>query len=175
MGFVLFLARVLLAVVFAVAGLAKLADLAGSRQALRNFGVPALLVAPLGVLLPLAELAVAVALLPTLTAWGAAIGALALLFIFVAGISYNLARGRRPDCHCFGQLYSKPIGRSTLLRNLVLAIIAGFVVGFGWSNPGLDVFAWLGSLALAQRLELIAGVILFALVAVESWLLVQIL
>ena len=41
MNLVLLLARLLLAAVFLVAGLAKLADLAGSRQALRDFGVPA--------------------------------------------------------------------------------------------------------------------------------------
>ncbi len=40
MATALLIARVLLAAVFLVAGLAKLADLAGSRQALRDFGVP---------------------------------------------------------------------------------------------------------------------------------------
>src|SRR5262249_62414682 len=53
MSLVLLLARLLLAVVFLAAGLAKLADLAGSRQALRDFGVPARLATPLGLLLPL--------------------------------------------------------------------------------------------------------------------------
>ena len=75
MDVVLFLTRLLLASVFVVAGVAKLADRGGSRQALADFGVPGPLVAPLGVLLPLAELTVAVALLPASTAWW---GALAL-------------------------------------------------------------------------------------------------
>jgi len=74
----------LLALVFAVAGLAKLADRAGSRQAVGEFGVPSALAAPLGILLPLAELAVAAALVPASTAWWGAIGALALLLVFVA-------------------------------------------------------------------------------------------
>src|SRR5690242_12665316 len=108
MPFIVLLARVVLALIFVVAGLAKLADLAGSQQALRDFGVPAKLSRPLGVLLPLAELVVAVALLPAVSAWWAALGALALLLLFVAGIGYNLARGRAPDCHCFGQLHSAP-------------------------------------------------------------------
>jgi hypothetical protein len=42
------IARVLLSVVFLVACLAKLADLAGSRAALRDFGVPTALLSPLG-------------------------------------------------------------------------------------------------------------------------------
>ena len=122
------LARVLLAAVFAIAGLAKLADLKGSRQALRDFGVPAPLAPVLGTLLPLTELAVALALLPPRTAWWGAVGALVLLLVFVAGICYNLARGRRPSCHCFGQLHSAPVGWFTLTRNLVLAGVAGCVV-----------------------------------------------
>src|SRR6266566_3959030 len=99
MDIVLLLARVLLAVVFLVAGLTKLADLKGSRQALRDFGVPAQLSAPGGLLLSLAELAVAGALLPLASAWWGAIGALVLLLAFLAGIVYNLARGRQPECH----------------------------------------------------------------------------
>jgi hypothetical protein len=70
MDLLLLVARVLLAGVFGIAGVAKLADRAGSRQALQDFGVPTVLASPLGILLPLAELAVAVALVPTATAWG---------------------------------------------------------------------------------------------------------
>src|SRR5688572_20946925 len=97
-------ARVLLAIVFAVAGLAKLADQPGTRQALIGFGLPARLAAPAGILLPLAELTVVLALIPVTTAWWGGVGALTLLLLFVAGIGLNLARGRTPDCHCFGQL-----------------------------------------------------------------------
>jgi len=173
MDVVLFIARLLLAAVFFVAGFAKLADLPGSRQALRDFGVPAVLANPSGVLLPLAEIAVAVALIPSASAWWGALGALALLLLFVAGISYNLARGRTPDCHCFGQIHSSPAGWPTLIRNLLLAAIAGFVVGFGRTNAGPDVLSWFTSLAVAQRIELVAGVIVVALLALESWVLFQ--
>ena len=43
MVFAFLIARLVLAVVFLVAGIAKLAKLAGSRQALHDFGVPAAL------------------------------------------------------------------------------------------------------------------------------------
>ncbi len=56
MDVVLLIARLLLALVFIVAGVAKLTDRTGSRQALIDFGVPSALASPLGVLLPLAEL-----------------------------------------------------------------------------------------------------------------------
>ena len=172
MDVALLIARLVLAIVFLVAGFGKLADLPGSQQAMRDFGVPAVLSRPFGVLLPLAELAVAIALIPTIWAWWGALGALALLLIFVAGIGYNLARGRAPDCHCFGQIHSAPAGWPTLIRNLILAAIAGFAI---WhpasSNAGADLGTWFGSLAVAQRVEVIVGVIIMAILALESWVL----
>ena len=74
MTLLLMLARLVLAAVFLVAGLAKLADLSGSRQAMRGFGVPGKLADAFGLLLPLAELAIAVALILPLTAWWGAVG-----------------------------------------------------------------------------------------------------
>ena len=136
MNTALLFARLLLAGIFAVAGVAKLADREGSRQAVVDFGVPTALAAPLGLLLPLAELAFAVTLLPASTAWWGALGALGLLSVFVVGISINLARGRTPECHCFGQLHSAPAGWKTLARNGALAVVAGFVLWEGyWPDP----------------------------------------
>ena len=175
MEIVLLLARLLLAVVFVAAGLAKLADPAGSRKALLDFGVPAMLVAPLAILLPLTELAVAVVLIPTASAWWGAIGALALLLLFVAPISYNLARGRTPDCHCFGQLHSTPAGWPTLIRNLVLAALASLIVGFGRANAGASITDWLAALTIAQRIELGVAALVIALLAVETWIVIRVL
>ena len=58
MNTALLIARVLLALVLAVAGSTKLADREGTRRAMGDFGVPSALASPLG-LLPLAELAIA--------------------------------------------------------------------------------------------------------------------
>jgi peroxiredoxin len=175
MDFVLLVARFVLAAVFVVAGVAKLADRAGSRQALVDFGVPAALAAPMGILLPLAELAVAAALIPVATAWWGALGALVLLLVFIAGISYNLARGRTPDCHCFGQLASAPAGRSTLVRNSMLAAIAGFVMWQGQDTAGSSVVRWVGVLTVGQTLVLIGGLSILGLLVAEGWLLLNLL
>jgi len=120
--------RLILAAVFAVAGVSKLADRAGSRQSMRGFGVPAALAPAMALLLPIGELACAAALL--LPAWAAlgGAGALTLLTLFVVAIAANMVRGRRPDCHCFGQLHSSPAGPVTLARNLVLAAIAAAII-----------------------------------------------
>src|SRR5918997_3363420 len=161
-------ARLLLAVVFVAAGVAKLADREGSRRAIADFGVPVALAAPLGTLLPLAELAVAAALIPTATVLWGALGALALLLLFVAGIGANLARGRRPDCHCFGQLHSTPVGWSTLARNGVLAVVAALLVWRGLEGDvGPSVVGWIGALPTAGLLVLVGGLVVLALLAVQ--------
>jgi peroxiredoxin len=169
-------ARLLLAGVFAVAGIAKIADRSGSRQALVNFGLPSALAGVLGLLLPLTELALAIALIPASTALWGAVGALALLILFAAGIGINLARGRKPDCHCFGQLHSAPAGWKTLARNGVLAPVAGFVVWQGWQgNVGPSAIAWLGALSAAQLLILAGATVLLGLLAGQWWFLVHLL
>jgi len=128
----LLIARLLLAAVFAASGLAKLTDRNGSRQALVGFGVPASLAVPLGVGLPVIELATAVALVLNATnRWGALV-ALALLLLFTVAIGVNLIRGHRPNCHCFGRLQPGPIGWATFLRNLMLSVISGLTLCQEW-------------------------------------------
>src|SRR5580704_13293994 len=135
----LVIARVGLAVVFVVAGIAKLADRPGTRQALADFDVPARFVDPFVLLLPLTELAAGTALVfPTTARWGAA-GSLLLLVLFVVGLTRVLRRGEAPDCHCFGQLHSKPVSRMTVARNLILAIPAAYVALAG---PGPSLTSW---------------------------------
>ena len=161
MGGVLLFGRVALAVLFAVAGVAKLADRSGSRQALDQFGAPVRLAGPLAVALPLVELAIAAALLPRATAAQAALAALALLGLLSLAIAVNLALGRNPDCHCFGQLHSEPAGWKTLARNGALATVAAFVAWEGWSDAGssaLVLVDW------ARPAELVA--LVFAVVAI---------
>lgn len=135
----LVITRLGLAVVFLVAGVAKLADRPGTRQALANFDVPARLIDPFVLLLPLAELAAATALVfPTTARWGAA-GSLVLLALFIGGLTRVLRRGEAPDCHCFGQLHSKPASWTTVARNLLLAIPAAYVTLAG---PGPSLASW---------------------------------
>jgi uncharacterized membrane protein YphA (DoxX/SURF4 family) len=131
MTFVLLVIRLVLAALLGVAGVAKLLDQAGSRRAVVDFGVPGRWAPPVALGLPLVELAAAVLLLPPATArWGGLL-ALLLLAFFAAAIAVSLSRGRAPDCHCFGQLHSAPVGWSTLMRNVVLAAGAAWVVVAG--------------------------------------------
>lgn len=175
MNLLLLTFRLVLAAVFLVAGLAKLRDRAGSQQAIRDFGLPGPLAAPLGFLLPLAELAVAVALIPTRSAWLASLAAGGLLVLFILGIGVNLLRGRTPDCHCFGQLHSEPIGPGTIARNGVLLAAAAVIAVEGRSNAGANAVSWLASLGTAAQVGLGLAVIGFAVIALQSWLFLNLL
>lgn len=167
-GSVALAARVVLAAVFATAGVAKLFDLKGSRNALQGFGVPMRALWAAAVLLPLAELATAVALLPRASAQWAALAALILTLVFIAAITSALARGKAPDCHCFGQLHSAPAGRATLARNAALAVAAAFVA---WRGPGPSIEAWVAARTSAELAAVAfgAGAILLAGLVVRLW------
>jgi methylamine dehydrogenase accessory protein MauD len=140
-----------------------------------GFGVPERLSGTAAGLLPLAELLTAVFLLPVATAGWAGLAALGLLAIFLAGIALSLARGKKPDCHCFGQLYSKPVGAETLVRNAVLAIIAGLIVVAGPANPGASAFTWLGDLTAFERVLTAFGLLGLGLLGGLAWLMAEML
>jgi thiol-disulfide isomerase/thioredoxin len=173
----LLLARLVLAAVFVVSGIAKLLDLAGSQSAMRSFGVPESSSKVAGIALPVVEILIAVLLLPVASAKWGALAALALLIAFIAGISYNLSRGRKFDCHCFGQLTSSEIGPPTLIRNVVLGLIALFIVvpGFASNNVGTSIGDAFGSLDPFQWVTLIVGIAMIVALGAMAWLLVHLL
>lgn len=175
MEFLLLFARLLLTVVFFVAAIAKLFDLKASRKAVSDFGVSTWLANPIGVALPIAELLVATLLLPKMSSWWAAVGALVLLLVFIVAISVNIAQGRKPDCQCFGQIHSQPIGWPTLIRNGALALCAALIVSVGRDNPGLSGVAWLRALSRAEEVALVIAVVLVVTAVTEGWLLLHVI
>jgi uncharacterized membrane protein YphA (DoxX/SURF4 family)/peroxiredoxin len=169
-GTVVLALRLGLAAVFATAGVGKLLDLEGSRQALAGFGVPRRALRAGAVLLPLLELAAAVALIfPPTALWGAA-GALVLLVAFIVGIAAALARGQAPDCHCFGQLHSAPAGPATLARNAALAALAIVVLAAG---PGPAIDSWIADRTAAELAAVGLGLAALALALVALQLHLQ--
>jgi len=160
--------RLALAVVFAVSGGAKAANRAGTRQAAADLGVPGRLTGVAAAVLPVIELAVALLLVPASTARpAAAVGAVALV-AFTGLVVLNLARGRRPDCHCFGALSTKPISGWSVVRNVGLLAVAVVVAV---SDGGR-------SLAAYTAAQLVVGTVLVVLagaVAVLTWALFHLL
>jgi len=158
-------ARILLAAVFVVAAFGKLADLEGARRAVREFGAPERLAGALAAALVAAELAVAALLIPGSTAVAGAAGALALLLLFTVAIATSLARGRAPDCHCFGSLHSAPAGPATLARNGALAAVAAFALVGSLAESPAGAFDWVGRLSGSEALAVGLGVALAVFVA----------
>lgn len=138
--------RLVLAAVFAVAGVTKLVDRPGSRRAAAEFGAPEWSAGTVALVLPAVELVTAALLLPAATATVGAAVALGLLALLSVVVAFNLARGRRPECHCFGQLHSSPAGWRTLARNGVLAALAAFALGAGLAGEKTSAVAWIGGL-----------------------------
>ena len=162
MALVIALVRLILSLVFGVAGITKLTDQKGTREAVMNFGAPKAAAPSIAVVLPLIELAIAIGLLFSATAWPSALAALLVLGIFVAAISINLAQGKTHECHCFGQIYSRPLGWSTLVRNVLFALAAGAVL---WNGPAFQpplvstISQAVAGLSTWQLVILIVGVI----------------
>lgn len=175
------LLRLALSAVFLLAAVGKAIDPAGVRRAASEFGVPAGLVPLTAVVLPLVELAVAVALVPGRTAEAGALGALALLALFTIAVGANLARGRHPDCHCFGERGSTTISWRTVVRNGVLATAAGFVVVQAHTDGAATPLSGVGDIdgigvvvALATAMVLGEGVLVFHLLRQHGRLLLRI-
>jgi uncharacterized membrane protein YphA (DoxX/SURF4 family) len=168
--FAVSLSQLLLAIVFAVAGVAKLVDRGGTREAIESFGVSPRLAGPVAISLPVAELAIAAALLPAATARWGAIAAVVLLAGFSVAIARVLRAGATVDCNCFGGLTRSEVGRGTLIRNLALAAVALFVALSGVAVSG---FRWITVPAPQDRLGIVLMIASVAGLAWFCWQLLQ--
>jgi thiol-disulfide isomerase/thioredoxin len=147
---ILILLRLTLAATFLFAALGKALDPDGSRASLRGFGLPPRLSTLFSCLLPYLETIAAALLVPGRFAWYGASFCLLLLLAFIFFIALNLLNGRRPDCHCFGQFHSAPIGYKTLLRNALLVVAASVIILPGRHYPHPDL--WLAAIVTAAVL-----------------------
>lgn len=116
-----------LALVFAIAAIAKLRDRRGFIETLRALGLsqagsPAAVTG-----IPLLEFAVAAMLAVPATTTTGGLAALLVLYIFTLAVIAALLLGRAPDCRCFGSIRPAPIGRTTIIRNAIFAAAAAYV------------------------------------------------
>ena len=122
-----------LSLIFGIAGITKLIDQRGTREAVENFGAPSSLAPAIALVLPFVELSIAAGMFFGGFVRWSALAAILVLGVFIIAIGINLSRGNTHDCHCFGQLYSRPLGWPTLARNILFALAAAFVF---WQNAG---------------------------------------
>ena len=143
-GWIATLARLLLAGVFLIAGLAKIGDPAASVRAVRAYQLlPEGLETLVGRGLPALEVALAVALLLGVALRASAASAAVLLTAFIIGIASAAARGLQIDCGCFGGggPTENPHYTGEILRDVALLGLAVGLVWLGRSRLALDVRA----------------------------------
>jgi len=132
-------AQIALGAVFVAAALPKLADPPGFAQAIWNYQLaPGWLIHPAALTLPWLELLCGAALCLGVWARAAAAWLAALLLVFLAALSVNLARHHPVDCGCF---HTQAAPRSAeertadmrwaLLRDLGLLALAAQVLAAG--------------------------------------------
>lgn len=146
--------RVALALVLGRAAIGKLADRRSARSGAEQLGLPSAMAVPVVAVLPFVELALAIALLVTPAAGFAGVAAFVLLTAFTVLIGANLARGRRPQCNCFGATQAQPISSLTVARNLALMAGAGLVAGAFLAGRSLGAYS---ELTTPQAVGLAAG------------------
>lgn len=117
-------AALVLAALFAWAGMAKLGARRRTTRTFRALGLPA--ADTLAVAVPAVELALAAGL-AVAPGWAAA-GALALLAAFSVFLFQAVRAGVDVGCGCFGSAGTDPVSPVDLLRNGFLAVAAGFAL-----------------------------------------------
>ena len=132
MGTLVLAAR--LALILALSGSAffKLRALRSLPAQMRAFGIPAPLAAAAAILVPTAELAIAVSLGAFRDSPVPAFAAIGLLSLFTGAVVANLARAEPPPCPCFGLATAdQPVSARTIVSNAWLLALAVIATGTG--------------------------------------------
>jgi uncharacterized membrane protein YphA (DoxX/SURF4 family) len=142
-GWLVFVLRVALGLVFLVAGASKIghADLFASQIAGFEL-LPQPLIAPLALLLPFVEVLLGAYLVIGLFTRYAGAFAAAQLAIFAAAIASAVVRGISASCGCFGPADQTRTSWPEVARDVALLFVAAFIA---WRAPG--------ALALDRRME----------------------
>ncbi len=129
-----------LSYIFVVAAIHKLKSFSELLETVTNYRVlPAFLVKPFAMLLPVLELATGIGLLIPFTSSMAGAAAGILLLVYLLAMLINLAQGRRSiDCGCGGSDQKQNISEWLLLRNGVLVLFAWSVM----NNVHAREFSW---------------------------------
>ncbi|MBU1700144.1 MAG: DoxX family membrane protein [Candidatus Eisenbacteria bacterium] len=122
--FFVWIGRLLLAGIFILAAVGKLADPQAFAKALYNYRMlPEPLIPFLAIGLPVLEAIASIALFIKPLQKGASLIFLGLLIVFIIAIASAWARGLDVDCGCFGE-GSSHVGPLLILRNIGLSILA---------------------------------------------------
>lgn len=168
----LLIASSTIAMMFLLSGVAKLSRPKEFRANLLLFGVPTVAASLLAVGLPSVEVLAGGAILFPGAAQFGTMTAVGLLILFTASIAYQLLRGRKPDCQCFGQMRARPISYWTLLRNVLILGLALYVAT-SQQEYWTSVAGWLRQINYLGFAFSVALAALFAVATVEGLVIAQ--
>ena len=138
MTFELLAARLILAGVFLMSAIPKLASPRQFAEDVQQYRMlPRPLASAFGYALPYAEVAASVLLLiGVYTAW-AAMGVVVMLLAFMTAVGVAMARKLNLTCSCFGLLYRERVGWGTQIRDGILLGPALFILAVDANAPTL--------------------------------------
>lgn len=152
------LATLFVGLVLAVAAISKLRHPDEFQGVVENYRLlPSFLVAPVAKLLPLIELATAVALMVPPVREMAAWVAVGLFVMFTLALAINVGRGRTHiDCGCVRRPTSRSrIGMFHVLRALFLAGVSTFIALSSLQVASVSLSSWLIGVASAALLAML--------------------
>lgn len=112
-------ARIAVGVVLLVAGVTKLGQPAWPATA-SAFGAPTWVVPAL----PWGEVVLGALLVAGIGIPWTALAAAGLLTVFAVAVGRRVHRGDAVPCGCFGETSAQPVGRDTVVRNILLVVLA---------------------------------------------------
>ncbi len=123
--YLLLFSRILIALVFIIAGAEKIADPAGFADSIENYRLlPIWSVNLLAISLPWVELITGLFLLFGISLKENSIIISFLMAVFLFAVLISLLRGLNIDCGCFGTIEGAKIGIMKLLENLILLLLS---------------------------------------------------
>ncbi len=114
------LAAIVVAAVFLLAAVTKLARPASWRAQAADLRVPA----PMAAVVPYVEAVIGALLLVQFQRQFVAWCAVVVLVSFTGLLAVRLAQGERPPCACFGSWSAQPIGARSIVRNVAFISVA---------------------------------------------------
>jgi uncharacterized membrane protein YphA (DoxX/SURF4 family) len=131
--------RILIGALLVLAGAGKLHTVAAEREKwLRAYDIlPSSIVPAAAVAVPSAELLAGVALILGLGGELSIGLGVAVLVLVTSGAALALARGRRPDCGCFGRWARTQLSWTVVARNLALIGLLAGIAASGLTQPGI--------------------------------------
>ena len=129
--YLLFVLRVILALVFIYAGIEKISVPAGFSDSINNYKIlPLFSVNFFAIILPWIEFIAGLLLLFGIRVKENSFIISFLLSVFIIAIVISLFRGLNIDCGCFGTLNGSKIGIYKLIENLLLLLVGYILIKF---------------------------------------------